>query len=1552
MKENIEAIFPLTPMQHGMLFHSVMDKEQHAYFQQVNCEFDGKVKIQLLKETWTELINRHEVLRSVFIWKHEKDPVQVVLKKVNLPIEFLDWKTKDETSVKKNLEALLLKDRSVPFDVSKAPLMRLIIVELPNAKFQMIWSHHHILIDGWSTGLLFEEFQQIYTSKSKGIQVSLASVLPYKNYVSWLNCKKEEETKSFWQNYLKGIESTTAIPRDRGIVGLESLEYRHSISTTLTQQITGFASQQQITPNVLFLSVWSLLLSKYQSEEEVVLGITVSGRPEELVGIENRVGLFINSLPIRINTSKETSVKQWCKEVQNNLLSIREFEHTSLSKIKEWSSMDTASPLFESLFVYENYPISGVANQEFEGIKLTQATIYERTNFPLTIVVEPQQDGTTQLKFLYQENRIYTKDIEQLIENYLQLLTNFTAQEAANKNVQQIPLVSKAQEDKINNQWNNTATSYNEEITMHQLFEAQCKRTPKHTAIVDDNGTLNYTEVNSKANQIAHTLINSGLKKGEYVAVFFNRSKEMIPALLGILKAGGVYVPIEVSTPVLRIEFILSSMNIRFALSQEHNVAPLLRTALLKEEHIICLNKEASIINKTNSQLLVSETQTNPELQIDAANYAYVIFTSGTTGTPKGVTVAHKPVINLIEWVTKKFTISSEDQVLLVSSLSFDLSIYDIFGLLAAGGSIRVASDEAIKNPSALVSYILEEPITFWDSAPAALQQLVPFLPEEKVNSKLRLVFQSGDWIPVSLPTKMKQVFPNLTFVSLGGATEATVWSNYFVVNKLNPKHKSIPYGRPIQNAKYYILDQYKNNCPPGVPGDLYIGGECLSSLYANAPELTAQKFVSDPFSSKEGARMYFTGDKASFYPDGNIEFLGRIDDQVKVRGFRIELGEIQSIINKHQAISTAITLVKKDNAGFNQIVVYYTPVKNTKVSEEELKDWLTNYLPSYMIPSTIIEVANFPITANGKLDRKALPDPIKKETQKITTNDKPVTFIEEIIWNNWNELLGVAPESFETDFFEVGGHSLLATRFVARLRAALSVEVPIQSIFEHTTPKKLSAYLEQLIRKESEENAVLWETTDKEQFNTLSFAQERLWFLHQLKPESSFYNVPLTIRIKGTLGIEALQEAVKNIVQRHTVLRSIYSATEATVGVQKIQAVDTIPWEVVDLSLCSDKALFAMEYLKKEAQKPFNLKEGSIVRALLLKISETETIFQLTTHHIVIDGWSIGILIKELEFFYNNYKKESNTNLQPLNYQYADYALWQKNYIEKKVLTDQLKYWKDHLYNFNSLDLPVKEESDFSQQNATFRASVGVEFSKTLRAFSQKNNCTLFMSLLTAFNIQLYATTKQEDIVVGTDMANRGHINTEKLIGFFVNQIVLRNSLANNPTCKSLLKQIRTNTLLAYQNQDVPFEKLVQHLNPERNANKMPFFQTKIVLQNNSVEELSLEGLEIEPIEIAVNDSKYDLLWTFDDTEDIAVRIEYKTGLFTEVKIQKWWNQFHMILHKMVDSTAFTLNDFVTFLDKENVKNKDKDKRRAGLLKLRSIAGKRESVTIIEKNN
>ncbi len=1539
MNQNqVESIYPVTPMQHGMLFHTLIGDAADVYLQQVQCRLRGKVEPQWINNVWQQLTERHEVLRSAFVWNRQKQPLQVVLRDIEVPFRFFDWRGENQS-----LEAFLQRDRSRTFALEQAPLMRVTLIRLDEDEFEMIWSHHHILLDGWSTGILFNEFRQLYQAASTAAPPSLAAPLPYKRYIDWLQNQDRERDVAFWQPYLRGFTTPTSLPLDKKSLAEKPAD--KSIQTTsadtdsptsreLVQPLepdtaaalTRLAQSHRVTLNTVFQGAWALLLSRYADAREVLFGITVSGRPPQLAGVESCVGLFINTLPLRITLDPSREVGEWLRYLQSLQRDLLEYPSSSLGDIRGWSDIANNSPLFETILVFENFPLAVDPSQTFAGIRLQCAHIRESTNLPLALVVEPAGEQLS-LRWLYLPQRLGQRDILQLQGHFhclLQALArslshSLSPQIQARSEISlsaepmsqsplrlgELSMLSPQEYRRVVNQWNQTDADYRRDTCIHTLIEHQVQRSPQRAAVIGDDFKLSYEQLNRAANRIAHTLVDAGLGRGDYVAVCMSRGPEMIPALLGILKSGAAYTAVEPEFPDTRIAQIFNTLKIGCVLTQPQHCARLNNLPLTRQPKLLCPD-----CNATGPEL-----DSNPTTAVESGDTAYIIFTSGSTGAPKGVMVSHRPVINLIEWVNRRFEVGPADRLLFITSLCFDLSVYDIFGILAAGACVRVAPDAALKDPLRLAQYLYREPITFWDSAPTALQQLQPFFAECEMfpvhadnRPTLRLVFLSGDWIPLKLPEQIHTHFEQAHVIALGGATEATIWSNYFPFASLQPFWNSIPYGRPIQNSRYYILDQRLDPCPAGIPGDLYIGGECLANGYLNAAALTAEKFIPDPFHSIPGARLYNTGDRARFFSDGNIEFLGRRDSQVKLRGFRIELGEVQAALAQHADVRAAVAVVREDRPGQQTLVAYLVAKDERKIDTHAVRQWLQQRLPAPMVPGAWVVMERFPATANGKLDRDALPAPAAApgEQTPAGAGPAPLSQLEQLLAQIWEQVLGAAPVSKRENFFECGGHSLLATQFIARVRKVLALDIPLTALFEYPSLAQLAEHISHFDRDGDSH----WPVVDLDGELPLSFAQERLWFLYLLEPKNPFYNIPITVELSGNLDIQALERSFDHLLRRQQILRTALYV-RAGKNYQRVQPFTPVRWQRWSPQQCQPQEL--QRRLTRHALQPFDLGRPPLLRLALAQLETQRHILQIVTHHIVADGWSMGILLREIATHYNAALSDNPTRDAPLpalTHQYHHFAVWQRQYLSDKRLMRQIKYWQQQLRDLPSLELPTDfpppETGAFTGETRFF--SLGKQRANSLRRLARDNDCTLFMTLLSAFTVVLHYLSRQEDIVLGTDVAARTHADSEALIGFFVNQLVLRCDLRQNPPFERLLKRNRRMTLDAYRHQDLPFEKLVQRLNPARKSGEMPLFQVKFVLQNNPLPDLTLRGLNWKPLPITTATAKYNLLLTFEDSPELPLRIEYCSNRFGPASVERWWRLLQAVIEKIGTQVDITL--------------------------------------------
>ena len=1069
--ETLEASYQLSSMQQGMLFHSLYE-QSGVNIEQMICRVHENLNVSVFEQAWQRVIERHAVLRTSFCWDGN-EPQQYVHRQVKLSLEQQYWCGLSAKEQQERLQTYLQLDRRHGFELTEAPLMRLALFQLSESDYQCVWTFHHALLDGRSLPLILQEVFAFYDAFCQGDDLQIEQPTScYRHYIQWLQQQELSKAETFWRQLLQGFTAPTplAIAHTPKKPNFGEQEVRLSVAST--SRLQSLAQQHQLTLNILVQGAWALLLSRYSNEFDVVFGATRACRRSSVAGAESMVGLLINTLPVRVSVSPELALLPWLQELRAQWICLRDYEHTPLIKIQEWSDIPGGTPLFNSLLVFENYGLNSILRSLGSRWENIEVRLLEQTNYPLTLMgyAEPE----LLLKIKYDQQCFDDATIARMLGHIQTLLESMAANPW--QCLGELPLITAAERHQLLVEWNNTKVDFPKHLCINQLFEAQVELTPDAVAVVFAEEQLTYRQLNHRANQLAHHLQQLGVGASKLVAIYLDRSIEMIAAVLGVLKAGGAYVPLELNFPKARLQWLLSSLKINCLVTQTFHLQNLhdLQQQLPELKHLICLDNQhkkstAEVITRPSGCIQIWTStyldQLPPEnlpSQASSNDVAYIIFTSGSTGTPKGVVVRHQSVVNLINWVNKRFNINASDRVLFITSLCFDLSVYDIFGLLAAGGSIRVVSSCDVRDPEALGHILYNEPITFWDSAPAALQQLVPFFQSSNLNknSRLRLVFLSGDWIPLTLPDAVTTAFPGVEVISLGGATEATVWSNYYPIKNVELHWVSIPYGKPIQNAQYYILDRYLNPCPIGVSGELYIGGECLSSGYFNQPGLTAEKFIPNRFSDSE-ERLYKTGDLARYLPDGNIEFLGRIDHQVKIRGFRIELGEIEAVLAQHPAVRETIVLAREDEPGNKRLVAYVT-VQKPAPAISELRYFLQQRLPEYMVPSALVLVNALPLTPNGKVDRGALPVPEQTRPDLERAFVAPRNTVEQQLTEIWEKVLGIQPIGVTDNFFDLGGHSLLAVKLFTQIQKKFGRKLSLATVFQAPIVEQLASILSQ----------------------------------------------------------------------------------------------------------------------------------------------------------------------------------------------------------------------------------------------------------------------------------------------------------------------------------------------------------------------------------------------------------------------------------------------------------------------------------------------------------
>jgi len=1194
-----ETKLPLSFGQQRLWFLDQWEQGNPAYNLLQALRLKGKLDVTLLEQCLNQIIQRHEVLRTTFVSQNGQVRQQIVSSQPLL-LEVLDIQAQTDQKIVIQNEAV--KAARMPFDLACGPLIKAQLLKLADNDHVLLLTMHHIVSDGWSNGVLLQEIGTLYLASGQ-VEKLPELTIQYADFAiwqqNWMRGKTLENHLNYWQEQLADAPPILDLPLDYprpSVMTFNGARHYFSLSPELTRALKNLGQQEGASLFMTLLAAFNVLLYRYTGQEDILVGSPIANRNR--AEIEGLIGFFVNTLVLRTNTSGSLTFRQLLQQVRQTTLAA--YEHQDLPFEKLVEDMQLArdmshSPLFQVVFVLQSTPLPVISSPD---VTLTPLEIDSRTaQFDLMLELY-ESEGGIRGSFQYNTDLFRPDTIARMETHWQTLLSAIVTN--PQRAIQNYPLLMESEYNQVVQEWNATATDYSRDLCLHQLFETQAGYTPQAIALVEDGPVdsrreITYEALDHWANRVAHLLKAQGVGPGTKVAVYFNRSLEMVVALLGILKAGGTYVPLEPTYPPKRVEWILSSLDIEHILTQHRHLQMLsdLETPI---RHLFCLDEgeeeiptDGSLAVWTNKHIQQMQPTALP-VYTNANDIAYIIFTSGSTGTPKGVVVRHQPVINLIQWVNNTFNVGPTDRVLFVTSLCFDLSVYDIFGVLGIGGSLHVVSDDNIREPEQLLRLLRDEPITFWDSAPAALQQLVPFFPEALPDSHLRLVFLSGDWIPVKLPDRVRQTFPKAQVISLGGATEATIWSNYYPIDKVDPRWTSIPYGRPIQNACYYVLDQSLTPCPIGVAGDLYIGGECLASGYANAPALTATKFIPDPF-NRAGAFLYRTGDRARWWADGNLEFLGRLDHQIKIRGFRVELGEINTMLGQHPGVREAVVLAHaSDRLARDRYLVAYVALEVDAAADiSELRRHLQKHLPEYMIPSQFVFLDHLPVTANGKLDRKALPAPQPLHLNQDGTYITPRNSVEDTIAGIWTNVLELDRVGVTNNFFELGGHSLLATQVIARVKDIFQVEMPLRTLFDGPTVAQLAASVnEARAQKQGLHIPPITPVVETGKEYPLSLAQERLWLVDQLIPGNIAYISTGAVRIRGPLNEALMGRCFNEVIRRHAILRTNFYEVQGK-PVQRSHDPEMV--EMLHLNLqhlpVAEREVEAHRFIISQARKP-----------------------------------------------------------------------------------------------------------------------------------------------------------------------------------------------------------------------------------------------------------------------------------------------------------------------------------------------------------------------------
>ena len=1037
----ITDVYRLSPMQQGMLFHSLYAPGTGVYIGQFSCLLRGDLDVDAFAAAWQSVLDRHEILRASFVWEKTEEPLQLIHRGVRVPLEQHDWRGLTKADSEREWELLLGREQRRGFDLASSPLMRFGLARIADDAYRFVWTHHHLLLDGWSGSLLLHEVFAAYEAGRHGVITSgMKQQRAYRDYISWLGQQDIARAEEFWREYLAGFNAPTPLLFERATGNpkdgeTEFGEKKLSFDATLTARLQTYARQHQLTLNTLVQGAWALLLHRYSQEQDVVFGATVAGRPASLAGVESMIGLFINTLPVRVSVPPRMELLAWLKRLQNGQARLREYEYSPLLQVQRWSEAPRDAALFESLFVFENYPIDAHAIAESFSLKLSAARSFDRTNYPLTIVALPGRE--LQLQALYDDQRFAGEAIERVLSQLQTLLENFL--QDPQQRLSDIQLLTVSERHRLLVEWNQVERQDPQQHPfIHQLFEAQAARTPDAVALICGTEQISYQQLNERANRLAHCLQTLGVGPESLVGVLLPRSSQMLVALLGVLKAGGAYLPLDATYPQARLSFMLADA-----------AASVLLTDSSLMGHVPQHTAQVLLLDADES-VFAAASRENLSVQVKAENLGYLIYTSGSTGQPKGVSITHANASSFLNWTQTQFTTTELSGVLASTSICFDLSIFELFAPLSCGGAVILA-----ENALALPQLPAANQVSLVNTVPSAMTELlrVDGLPEN-----VRTVNLAGEPLKLSLVRQLYQVGTVKRVMNLYGPTEDTTYST---VSEIRREDKTEPtIGRPITGTEAYLLDGQWQLVPQGAIGELYLGGAGLARGYLNRPELTALRFIPHAFSKTAGARLYRTGDVARYNGEGELEYLGRVDEQVKLRGYRIELGEIEAALTAHAEIEAAVVIAREDREGEQRLVAYLVTHNGKSIEAEGVRKYLKARLPEYMMPSVFVTLAGLPLTPNGKIDRKLLPAPDGARSLEEAGYVAPRDEVEEVLAGIWAEVLGVERVGTNDNFFELGGHSLLATRVLSNLRQIFRLELTLREVFEATTVAELAEVL------------------------------------------------------------------------------------------------------------------------------------------------------------------------------------------------------------------------------------------------------------------------------------------------------------------------------------------------------------------------------------------------------------------------------------------------------------------------------------------------------------
>ncbi|MDQ0416437.1 amino acid adenylation domain-containing protein/non-ribosomal peptide synthase protein (TIGR01720 family) [Croceifilum oryzae] len=1457
-KNNVEDMYYLSPMQTGMLYHSLQDT--HAYLVQTNFTLRGHVDPTIFSESFQRLMDHHGILRTVFIHKKVARPMQVVLKHREASMEWIDITHLSEEEKGVYTQQVRQRDKEKGFHLSKDPLMRMTVIQTHSDVYQLIWSYHHILVDGWCKDILMGDFFNIYESLLHRKPVELEPSLPYSQYIKWIESQDSEAALDFWRKRLQDYEQKAVVRETNhhlvdGEQKAETLEQLFTIQSDISQRLLSMAKKYQVTLNHVIQSILGVLLQRYNNVQDVVFGSVVSGRPPEIDGVEKILGLFINTVPVRIQANPEQKFSDLISKVHKMDIESKQVEYISLAEIQAHSPLK--QNLFEVLYIFQNIPIqtSSEDDQKKEELGFTLHSEdhhdHDQTNYDFTFVAASDQE----IKVLITYNAsLYDREI---IERFMQHFTSVVEQVTINPEMltADIEMITEEEKTWLLTEGTGTQIPSSKDQTIIDLFEEQVRKCPDQVAVVFEEEELTYQELDHRATQLAHVLRAHGVGRESIVGLMVEKSLEMIVGVFGVLKAGGAYLPIDPSYPEDRIDYMLVDCDVKLLLVQQGIKAP----ETYRGE--VLLIDEASIYD--------GEPMTLEPIN-QALDLAYIIYTSGSTGKPKGIMIEHQSVINL-SLNAGTYGIKAGERVLQLASISFDSSVGDIFYTLLTGASLYIPSRETMLSGLDLIDWLKRKEITIIHFVPVSFLKQLP-------HGELPLLHTISTGGEVLTSDVVDVWGVNRTFLNAYGPSETTVDAS---IGRCNPREMKPSIGKPIVNKQIYILNEDRKLQPMGVSGEIYIGGEGIARGYWKRPDLTAERFVDNPFIP--GTKMYRTGDRARWLSDGTIEFMERMDDQVKIRGYRIELGEITNCLLTHPAVKDAVVIARNDE-GEVYLCAYLVPQEESVSSG--MREYLGKMIPDYMVPAFYVEVDQLPTTPNGKINYRALPAP-DLSTYLNESYVAPTNETERKLVSIWQEVLGLERVGTQDHFFARGGHSLKAMMLVSKIQKTFEVDFGLQQVFQSSTLKEMAKW----IQGASQSVYAAIPVAQSREYYPVSSAQKRMYVMQQMDLNSSSYNIPTFMRVKGKLDVKRLEEAFCRLIERHESFRTSFVMIEGKLH-QKIET--EVSFSITQLESTEQEAT---EWVGKFI-RPFNLSQAPLVRVAVIHLAPEESLLLLDMHHIISDGVSTDLLFTELMQLYRG------NEVPELRLQYKDYAVWQQEMQESEWMKEQEKYWLETMAGETPVlhlptDYPRPLTRSFEGSYVEFQ--LDEETTQKLKQISLNQDTTLYMTLLTLYTTLLHKYSAQEDIIVGSPIAGRPHADLENIMGMFVSTLAMRNYPSGEKTFHQLLQEVKGNTLEAFQHQDYPLEELVEKLSISRDLSRNPLFDTMFAMQNMEMADLTLDGLVLSPYEQESKIAKFDLtLSAAEEGERLLFAFEYDTHLFKEETIERMVDHFLQLIDQV----------------------------------------------------